>query len=52
MRRVQNEFSLDMMVRRTLQVYREASAEAPAPYFASNGASQSPPSPSAQVALR
>src|SRR5208282_472630 len=49
-RRVQNEFSLDMMVRRTIEVYREAGAEAPAPYFASNGASQAPQSP--QVAVR
>jgi len=52
MRRVQNEFSLELMVRRTIEVYREAGAEAPAPCFASNGASQSRPSPSAQVALR
>ena len=50
LRRVQNEFNLDLMVRRTIEVYREAGAEAPETYFASNGASQSPSSP--QVAVR
>jgi glycosyltransferase involved in cell wall biosynthesis len=51
MRRVQGEFNLDLMVRRTIEVYREAGAEALAPYFASNGASQSPPSPQVAGAL-
>ena len=49
MRRVQNEFNLDLMVRRTIEVYREVCAEA-LPDFASDGASQSPSSP--QVAMR
>jgi glycosyltransferase involved in cell wall biosynthesis len=50
MRRVHSEFSLEQMVRRTIEVYRAAGAEALAPYLAGNGASQSPPSP--QVAVR
>jgi glycosyltransferase involved in cell wall biosynthesis len=50
-RRIQNEFNLELMVRRTIEVYREAGAEAPAPYFAANGASQqSEPAP--HVAMR
>jgi glycosyltransferase involved in cell wall biosynthesis len=40
-RRVQNEFSLELMVRRMLEVYRSAGAHAPAPYFAANGSSAS-----------
>ena len=51
-RRVHKEFSLELMVRRTIEVYREAGAQVPAPYFATNGASQSQPSPSPQVAMR
>jgi glycosyltransferase involved in cell wall biosynthesis len=51
LRRVQNEFSLDLMVRRTLEVYREAGAEVPAPHFAtSDSSSQAQPSP--ELAMR
>lgn len=46
-RRVQTEFSLDAMVRRTLDVYGEVSEHGRAAQFASNGASRAP-----QVAVR
>src|SRR5271154_4442190 len=51
LRRVQNEFSLDLMVRRTLEVYREAGVEVPLRYVVTNDvSSREPPSP--QVAMR
>ncbi len=49
-RRVEDEFSLDQMVRRTIDVYRGAKAQAHAPYFASNQAS-SQARPPAEVAM-
>jgi glycosyltransferase involved in cell wall biosynthesis len=49
-RRVQDEFSLDLMVRRTIEVYRGAGALAHAPFFANSRAS-SPAQPSPEVAM-
>jgi glycosyltransferase involved in cell wall biosynthesis len=49
-RRVQDEFSLDLMVRRTIEVYRGAGALAHAPFFANSRAS-SQARPSAEVAM-
>ena len=52
LRRVQNEFNLDLMVRRTLEVYSAAGAEASATYFAKNGAPSPQTQPSTEAAMR
>jgi glycosyltransferase involved in cell wall biosynthesis len=49
-RRVQNEFSLDLMVRRTLEVYSATGAEGAATYFATKAAAKHP-QPSSQAAM-
>jgi rhamnosyl/mannosyltransferase len=49
-RRVQNEFSLDLMVRRTLEVYSATGVEGAATYFATKAAAKHP-QPSSQAAM-